>query len=217
MEGISGLGGWQWIFILEGIVPVALSLIIWKLLPDSPETASFLTKSEREFVVNRLAMETGSGHGRVTNNDKISMKLITAAFKEKRIWGSWVMFWVCIDSLCRVWSMLTRPGQHHRHLRLHSDSTHDHRRARLLVRQRAASHNPDLRLRHDNGANIRILVREGEATLTLHYGWVRHCGRRLHWAASDSPSRLARLELRLPLPGCSGSILSVHSDRDLDW
>ncbi|KAK3072726.1 hypothetical protein LTR53_006308 [Teratosphaeriaceae sp. CCFEE 6253] len=96
MEGINGLGGWQWyvstsarIFILEGLVPVALSLIIWKLLPDSPETASFLTEREREIIVNRLVMETGSGHGRVTNSDKINRKLILAAFKEPRIWGAW--------------------------------------------------------------------------------------------------------------------------------
>jgi MFS family permease len=34
MDGISGLGGWQWIFILEGLVPVAMSLVVWKLLPD---------------------------------------------------------------------------------------------------------------------------------------------------------------------------------------
>jgi len=93
MQGIDGLGGWQWIFILEGLVPVALSLIIWKLLPDSPETASFLTKREKEFIINRLALETGSGHGRVTNADKINWKMIVAAFKEPRIWGAWVMFW----------------------------------------------------------------------------------------------------------------------------
>ncbi|KAK0937948.1 hypothetical protein LTR29_010513 [Friedmanniomyces endolithicus] len=93
MAGIDGLGGWRWIFMLEGLVPVALSLIIWKLLPDSPETASFLTKHEKEFIINRLALETGSGHGRVTNADKINMKLIFAAFKEWRIYGAWVMFW----------------------------------------------------------------------------------------------------------------------------
>ncbi|EMC98131.1 hypothetical protein BAUCODRAFT_574206 [Baudoinia panamericana UAMH 10762] len=93
MQGIDGLGGWQWIFIIEGLVPVALSLVIWKLLPDSPETASFLTKEEKEFIINRLALETGSGHGRVTNSDKIGLKYILAAFKEYKIWGAWVMFW----------------------------------------------------------------------------------------------------------------------------
>ena len=75
-------------------MPVFLALIIWKLLPDSPETASFLTKEEKEFIINRLALETGSGKGRVTNSDKINMKQILAGLKEPKVWGGGVMFWV---------------------------------------------------------------------------------------------------------------------------
>lgn len=80
-------------FILEGLIPVALSFVIWKILPNSPETAGFLHKQEKEYIINRLALETGSGHGRVTNNDRIRMHHIWAAFKEYKIWCSWVMFW----------------------------------------------------------------------------------------------------------------------------
>ena len=80
-------------FILEGLIPVALSFVIWKILPNSPETADFLDKQEKEYIINRLALETGSGHGRVTNNDRIKMHHIWAAFKEYKIWCSWVMFW----------------------------------------------------------------------------------------------------------------------------
>ena len=74
LGGRSGLAGWQWIFLIEGLVPVATALVIWKILPDSPETASFLTQEERDFLVNRLAVDTGTGAGRVTNQDKIKMK-----------------------------------------------------------------------------------------------------------------------------------------------
>ena len=61
---------------------LVLSFVIWKLLPDSPETAKFLTKHEKEYIINRLALETGSGRGRVTNSDKITMKHIWNALKE---------------------------------------------------------------------------------------------------------------------------------------
>lgn len=81
------------IFLIEGLVPVAISLVVWKILPDSPETASFLTKREKEFLVNRLALETGSGTGRVTNSDKIEKKFILAGFKEWKIWAGVVVFW----------------------------------------------------------------------------------------------------------------------------
>ncbi|EXJ58571.1 hypothetical protein A1O7_05998 [Cladophialophora yegresii CBS 114405] len=93
MDGIAGLAGWKWIFIIEGLLPVAGSFFVWFLLPDSPETARFLTKDEKEFIINRLALETGSGHGRVTNSDKIRLRHIVAAFKEWKIWGAVVMFW----------------------------------------------------------------------------------------------------------------------------
>ncbi|WEW59344.1 hypothetical protein PRK78_004814 [Emydomyces testavorans] len=93
MNGVGNYAGWRWIFILEGLLPVALAGAVWRILPDSPEKARFLTKPEREFVVNRLALETGSGHGKVTNSDKIQFSHIVAAFKEWKIWCTIVIFW----------------------------------------------------------------------------------------------------------------------------
>ena len=93
LEGRSGLGGWQWIFIIEGLVPVALATVIWKVLPDSPETARFLTQPERDFLVRRLADETGSGRGHVTNQDKMGKKYIIAGLSDWKIWAAVVIFW----------------------------------------------------------------------------------------------------------------------------
>jgi MFS family permease len=89
----SGLSGWQWIFLIEGLVPVGLALVIWKVLPDSPETASFLTQAERDFIVGRLADETGSGRGRVTNQDKMNKKFIIAGLSDWKVWAAIVIFW----------------------------------------------------------------------------------------------------------------------------
>lgn len=87
------MNGWSWIFILEGIVPVLLSFVVWKVLPDSPEAAKFLTDREKEFIINRLALETGSGTGRVTNADRIRLHHIISAFKDWRIWCGVLCFW----------------------------------------------------------------------------------------------------------------------------
>lgn len=72
---------------------MALSFVVWFLLPDNPETARFLEKEEKEFIINRLALETGSGHGRVTNNDRIQFKYVKAAFSEWKIYAAVIIFW----------------------------------------------------------------------------------------------------------------------------
>jgi len=93
LDGRSGLAGWQWIFLLEGLIPVALSLFIWKILPDSPETAKFLTQPERDLLVARLADDSGSGQGRTTNADKIGKEQIMAGLSDWKIWAATVVFW----------------------------------------------------------------------------------------------------------------------------
>lgn len=95
MDGVSGLAGWKWIFILEGLAPVAISFSLYFLLPDSPETAKFLTPEERRFVVDRIALHTGTGHGRVTNSDKVTMAQVKSAFGDWRVWMAIIAFWGC--------------------------------------------------------------------------------------------------------------------------
>lgn len=70
-----------------------MSFVVWYLLPDNPETARFLTNEEKEFIINRLALETGSSHGRVTNADRIQLHHIIAAFKDWRIWCGVICMW----------------------------------------------------------------------------------------------------------------------------
>jgi sugar phosphate permease len=84
---------WQWIFLIEGLIPVALALVIWKILPDSPETAKFLTQPERDLLINRLSNDSGSGQGRATNSDKIGKAQILAGLSDWRIWAATVIFW----------------------------------------------------------------------------------------------------------------------------
>ncbi|TFK67364.1 MFS general substrate transporter [Pluteus cervinus] len=58
MEGIGGLHGWQWIFCLEGIVTVLVATASFFFMHDYPETATFLTESERVTVVDMLKRDT---------------------------------------------------------------------------------------------------------------------------------------------------------------
>lgn len=50
MDGVAGLQGWQWLFILEGLPTVLLSAVVWKYLPDSPTSVTWLTDNEKKLV-----------------------------------------------------------------------------------------------------------------------------------------------------------------------
>ncbi|MDG4475471.1 MFS transporter [Thiovibrio frasassiensis] len=55
LHGAAGWRGWQWLFLLEGIPSVFVGLLVFLLLPDTPERARWLTAKERELVVRRVA------------------------------------------------------------------------------------------------------------------------------------------------------------------
>jgi ACS family tartrate transporter-like MFS transporter len=57
LHGALGLSGWQWLFLLEGVPAVLLGLVVYRVLPDGPEEASWLTLPEREALIRRLRDE----------------------------------------------------------------------------------------------------------------------------------------------------------------
>lgn len=50
MDGIAGLAGWRWLFIVEGCGSVLISIAVFFLLPDNYETAKFLNEEERQLM-----------------------------------------------------------------------------------------------------------------------------------------------------------------------
>lgn len=51
MDGIAGYRGWRWIFIIEGIFSFAIGLMVFFLLPDTPDLAGrWLQPEEQRFL-----------------------------------------------------------------------------------------------------------------------------------------------------------------------
>ncbi|KAF9887182.1 hypothetical protein FE257_010436 [Aspergillus nanangensis] len=61
MNGAGGLSGWRWLFIIEGLPAIILSVVALYGLPDYPETARMLTEEERAFLTGRLSSSAPSG------------------------------------------------------------------------------------------------------------------------------------------------------------
>ena len=57
MNRVGGLGGWQWVFLLEGIPAVVLGVVTLHYLTDRPAQAHWLTLPERTWLAERMAGE----------------------------------------------------------------------------------------------------------------------------------------------------------------
>jgi ACS family tartrate transporter-like MFS transporter len=57
MEGVLGLPGWKWLFIVEGLPAVILGFVVLRVLADRPETAPWLDDKERRILGDMLAAE----------------------------------------------------------------------------------------------------------------------------------------------------------------
>nr|VWP00086.1 Uncharacterized protein [Ganoderma boninense] len=58
MRGVGGLNGWRWIFIIEGLLTAVVSVLAYRFISNYPDTAGFLSPSERAHVHARLAADT---------------------------------------------------------------------------------------------------------------------------------------------------------------
>jgi ACS family tartrate transporter-like MFS transporter len=75
MNGVAGLAGWQWLFIIEGLPATLMGIAALWVLPDRPEDAQFLTPEERRLVRDRIA---GERRERETRN-------LLSALKDPRV------------------------------------------------------------------------------------------------------------------------------------
>jgi len=57
LDGIAGLHGWQWLFLVQGLPTVLVGLIVLRLLPDRPATVHWLTPSEKDWIHSELQRE----------------------------------------------------------------------------------------------------------------------------------------------------------------
>ncbi|BCS20356.1 uncharacterized protein APUU_20788A [Aspergillus puulaauensis] len=57
LDGVHGIAGWRWLFIVEGAATAGVSIIASFLLLDFPATTTRLTESERELALARMAAE----------------------------------------------------------------------------------------------------------------------------------------------------------------
>ncbi|KUI71831.1 hypothetical protein VM1G_07601 [Cytospora mali] len=82
MDGVSGLHGWRWIMIIEGLPTFCLGIATFFLLPNDADSAYFLTENEKKAMKIRHARE----YGMTTSAQQFSKKDMMKAFKDWKVW-----------------------------------------------------------------------------------------------------------------------------------
>lgn len=59
MECANDEHSWRWIFILEGLLTIAISFLVFILVPDFPERTKILTPEEKEHLLATLKHDKG--------------------------------------------------------------------------------------------------------------------------------------------------------------
>jgi len=75
LSGVSGLQGWQWLFVLEAVPSLVLGVLAWFWLEDRVKNAQWLTPQERDLIARDIAAEESHKEdgslGRVLSDGKI--------------------------------------------------------------------------------------------------------------------------------------------------
>ena len=60
LDGVMGISGWRWLFILEGLPAVILAVIVLRYLPDVPARAPWLSDAQKSWLIGVLRQEADS-------------------------------------------------------------------------------------------------------------------------------------------------------------
>ncbi|KAF4459072.1 major facilitator superfamily transporter [Fusarium albosuccineum] len=93
MDGVAGLEGWRWVFILEGMLTVVIAVSAFFVLPDDPATCSFLTEEEKAIVDHRLKYDVGTHHGSFDAHEPFKWKHVWSALLDYKVWAVVVVYW----------------------------------------------------------------------------------------------------------------------------
>ncbi|PYI22198.1 putative MFS transporter [Aspergillus violaceofuscus CBS 115571] len=78
MAGLRGYGGWQWVFIIEGVLTCVVSFVWYFIIPGFPEDVKWINDEERRYIQAKLAQDVGkAGH-----NAHIGFREVLDVFKD---------------------------------------------------------------------------------------------------------------------------------------
>ncbi|KIM43201.1 hypothetical protein M413DRAFT_398146 [Hebeloma cylindrosporum] len=87
MHGIGGRTGWEWIFILEGILTVAIAFLAYFIVPTWSHRAKFLTEAEKKRLFQRLNADSDAAL-----IERFEWVYVRQALTDHLVWGYAFLF-----------------------------------------------------------------------------------------------------------------------------
>ncbi|KAJ0306612.1 hypothetical protein COL516b_004405 [Colletotrichum fioriniae] len=85
MNGRHGLSGWQWFFLVEGVITIGFGVLLLFIFPDFPAQAKWLTDKEKRFLQARLPPNAPR-----SSESNFKASEIWDTMKDQRLW--WFAF-----------------------------------------------------------------------------------------------------------------------------
>ena len=79
LDGMFGLQGWQWLFLIEALPPIIMCFVIYFLLTDKPKDAHWLPVEQRTWLQGRLDSE-------VKQREAVHRYELMEAMRNPRVW-----------------------------------------------------------------------------------------------------------------------------------
>ncbi|KAI1768929.1 MFS general substrate transporter [Hypoxylon sp. FL1150] len=83
LDGLNGLAGWRWIFIVEGLMTAAVAIFSAFFIVDWPEKCRFLSPDEKRLLELRLAAD---GAGSLARMDTLNAYAYQRILTDWKIW-----------------------------------------------------------------------------------------------------------------------------------
>jgi MFS family permease len=72
LQGVGGLHGWQWMFLVEGLATVLVGVLVWFVLPGRPADAKWLTREEAAELAERAVVNDPPSPTRLRGNLRLA-------------------------------------------------------------------------------------------------------------------------------------------------
>jgi ACS family tartrate transporter-like MFS transporter len=82
MNGVLGLRGWQWLFILESAPAVLLGVVTWFVLADGPQSAHWLSPSEQAQLLHDIRAEEPT-------RPAVAGRILSSVIRDSAVYFMW--------------------------------------------------------------------------------------------------------------------------------